>query len=264
MTHRRLADAGTDVSPAARSSRSAIGRTITVVVEAGACIFGVFVGREIAHQGSLGGFGGSMNALFLGFLLILSAGAVGLVGLIALAFRLGHASQAVSTIFVSAGLILLGAVGGGGTAGFTGGIYHEPAVLHTEGETQIELRPNALMFVAQDHGRARCESVPDGRDVAVVTGLELGELGSGTLRATLPLKAETRVGARAEFFIDGGDLAEGVNQPFWGGPVQITELGGGGLSGRLTFENLERVDTHLPDAWPATISGTVRWACEPW
>lgn len=151
-----------------------------------------------------------------------------------------------------------------------------PLVLDATGSTHIEMPRGALPFVARDGGRAACRSGPDSLKVADVTALELGELGSGTLRAMLGLPLETSDKASAELFIDGGDLPEGSYQPFWTGPVRITESHDDGASGTMTFHNLtlepdpgamKSGSTGAPaDAggWPATLSGTLSWTCQPW
>jgi hypothetical protein len=134
-------------------------------------------------------------------------------------------------------------------------------------------------FVARVAGVAMCDSVPDGQAVSSITALDLGDLGSGTLRAHLSLAPEgsDSDGATVEFWIDGGDLAEGSVQPSWNGPVRITEIGPDGATGTLTFTNLEATSNdpalkgpESPAApsgagqWPSTISGVVGWTCEAW
>jgi len=141
---------------------------------------------------------------------------------------------------------------------------------------QVELQAGAIPFVARDGGRADCSSGPDSQAVARITALDLGELGSGTLRATIGVPGQAADGATAELFIDGGDLPEGSMQPFWSGPVQLAELGGEGASGKLTFTSLglsnaaEKPEqgssgpTSAAPGWPATISGSLSWTCQPW
>jgi hypothetical protein len=129
-----------------------------------------------------------------------------------------------------------------------------------------------MPFVAMDGGRARCLSVPDSQTVADVTALDLGELGSGLLRATLGLAAQTS-DTTVELFIAGG-LPEGAFQPFWTGPVKVTAFHDAGASGTMTFSRLTlEVDagskpgmSPLPGIhkWPATLGGTLSWSCEPW
>jgi len=153
---------------------------------------------------------------------------------------------------------------------------HEPVVLAAAGQTQVELQAGAIPFVARDGGRADCRSVPDSQTVADITALDLGELGSGTLRAMIGVPVQLSDGATAELFIDGGDLPEGSPQLSWSGPVQVTELGAEGASGKLTFTSLglanpaskpdpaSSVLTSAAPGWPATISGSLSWTCQPW
>jgi hypothetical protein len=263
-------------SAESNGSRSTIGRTLSVLVAVGACIVGVVAGRAIAYLRSIGDLSGILDTAFLTFLLIVAVVGLALIGLIATKIRQGHVSRAIGTILAAAGLLAMGALGGGVTASAFGGLYHEPAVLEAAGATHFEMQAGAVPFVARDGGRAECRSVPDGRTVADVTALELGELGSGTLRATLSLPAQASDGATAEFWIDGGDLPDGSIQPFWRGSVQVTEIGADGASGKLIFTSLELeggaekpnsespAPTSAAPGWPSTISGVLGWSCQPW
>lgn len=257
-------------------SRSAIGTTLSVLVVAGACVIGVLVGRAIAYQASVGGLGGALGVGFLSFLLIVTVVGLAAVGLVATKVRHGHISRAIGTILAAAGLLTAGAIGGHATAAAFGGLHHEPVVLEATGQTRFELQAGTMPFVTRDGGRAVCRSVPDGRNVADVTALELGELGSGTVRATLTLPVQASDVATAEFWIDGGDLPEGSIQPFWRGSVQITESGADNASGKLTFKGLDRSSggalpkpassdpTSGASDWPSTLSGALSWTCQPW
>jgi hypothetical protein len=258
-----------------KRSRSPIGTTLSVAVAVGACIVGVLAGRAIAYQGSVGGFG-AVDAAVLAMFVIVAVVGLALIGLIATKFRHGHVSPAIGTLLAAAGLLAVGTLGGDATAASTGGLHHEPVVLTAPGQTRVELQAGAIPFVARDGGRADCSSGPDSQAVADITALDLGELGSGTLRATIGLPAQTADGATVELFIDGGDLAEGSMQPFWSGPVQVTDLGADGASGMLTFMDFELANPATkPDpgssatasavpGWPATISGSLSWTCQPW
>ena len=148
-----------------------------------------------------------------------------------------------------------------------------PVVLQATGATHnVVISGGTMRFVARDGGRARCQSVADSEAVAGITALELGELGPGTLRATLAV--QTSAVASVELFIDGGDLVEGSFQPFWTGPIKVTEPHGDGAVGTVTFSGLKlEADagskpglSPLPgvDEWPASLSGTMSWSCEPW
>lgn len=256
-------------------SRSPIGTTLSALVVAGACMVGVLAGRAIAYQGSLGGFS-AIGAAVLALFVIVAVVGLALIGLIATKFRRGHVSGAIGTLLAAASLLAVGALGGNATAAAFGGLYREPVLLAAPGQTRVELQAGAIPFVARDGGQADCRSVPDSQAVADITALDLGELGSGTLRATISLPAQAADGATVELFIDGGDLPEGSMQPSWSGPVQVTELGAGGASGKLTFTSLglanpaskpdpaSSVPTSAAPGWPTTISGSLSWTCQPW
>jgi hypothetical protein len=149
-------------------------------------------------------------------------------------------------------------------------------VLEARGITHIQMPAGTSPFAARVGGEARCRSGPDSRAVAGVTALDLGELGSGTLRATVGLPSQGSGTATAEMFIDGGDLPDGSFQPFWSGPANVTESGGQGATGSLTFQDLrleadpgaaKAGETGPPadtGGWPASLSGTLSWSCGPW
>jgi hypothetical protein len=258
-----------------KRSRSAVGTTLSVLVVAGACMVGVLAGRAIAYQGSLGGFS-AIGAAVLALFVIAAVVGLALIGLIATKFRHGQVSPAIGTLLAAAGLLGVGALGGSATAAAFGGLYHEPVVLAAAGQTQVELQAGAILFVARDGGLAYCSSEPDSQAVAGITALDLGELGAGTLRATIGLPAQAADSATVELFIDGGDLPEGSPQLSWSGPARVTDLGADGASGKLTFMNFQlanpaakpdpgsSVTTSAAPGWPATISGSLSWTCQPW
>jgi len=77
---------------------------------------------------------------------------------------------------------------------------------------------------------------------------------------------------RVELWIDGGDLPEGASQPFWLGSAEITRSDG---AGQATFIDVGREGDPAPepgsdakdisaDRWPASLSGTLSWSCQPW
>lgn len=254
---------------------SILGRSLSVLVAAGAGVMGVLVGRSIAYSKSVGGLGGAFEAAFLSFFLIVAIIVLVLIALIAMKVRHGHMSQPIATILAAAGLLAAGAVGGHTTAAAFGGLYREPVVLEAAGQTTIDLQTGDTPFTPLVAGEASCSSVPDGRAVASITALELGDLGSGGLRATLHLADVASDSPTAEFWIDGGDLPEGSTQPTWNGPVRITEIGPDGATGKLIFTNLEGFsnDPALkgpespsaasgPVGWPSTLSGVMGWTCE--
>lgn len=259
-----------------RRSRAAVGATLSVLVVAGAAVVGVLVGRAAAFQSSAGGLGGAIGAGILISGLVVAVVCLVLIGLIATKIRHGHPSRAIGTTLAAAGFVAIGAFGGNATAAATGGVFHEPIVLTAPGQTRLALQAGAFPFVARDGGRADCRSVPDGQAVADVMALDLGELGSGTLRATLGLAAEPSNATRVELFIDGADLPEGSPQLSWSGPAQVGEISTGGASGTLTFSDLAGSDpaaksqpgasasSSVLPGWPATISGSLSWTCQPW
>ena len=258
---------------------SILGGSLSVGVAAGACVIGFLVGRSIAYAKSMSGFGGALEAALLSFVLIAAVVLLVLVALIATKLRHGHMSQPIATILAAAGLLAVGAFGGHTTAAAFGGLYRQPVVLQATGQTTIDLQAGDVPFVARVAGVAMCDSVPDGQAVASITALELGDLGSGTLRAHLSLAAESSDsdGATAEFWIDGGDLTEGSAQPSWNGPVRVTQIAEDGDMGKVIFTNLEGISSdpalkgpESPAApsgageWPATISGVLGWTCGAW
>jgi hypothetical protein len=135
--------------------------------------------------------------------------------------------------------------------------------------------PGGVRFVAGTDAAARCTSTPDGRTVADVVGLDLGELGPGTLRGTVSLPGQVSDQASASFFIDAGDLPDGSSQPSWSGAARVSDLGLDGMSGKLTFSGLGRdpdpalkpgssAPAASAGALPEVLSGTITWACQPW
>lgn len=241
-----------------------------IFIGIGATLVGGLVGREIARENSVYSmFGGMIPTLFL----LAAVGALGLIGLIALAARRGHPTFPISAMLIAAGTLAAGAVGGNVTARATGGTYVAPVVLEASGTMTLAM-PDA-QFVVRLSASARCESTPDGQTVADVFGPDLGELGPGTLRGSITLAGHGSDPASAAFFIDGGDLPDGSSQPFWSGPVRVSDLGLAGTSGVITFSGLGRdPDPALKPgssappvsagAFPDALSGTVTWACQPW
>ncbi len=255
---------------------SRIGRTAMVIVAAvasGALVVGIVVGREIAHAQSVGGFGGIIGAAILTASVIGAVIALVMVGLVATKFRHGHVSSAIASILAAATLLIVGTIGGGAAASAFGGLYHEPVILEARGTTTVAMRSGGP-FVARDGGLAACHSTPDGRAVGRLTALDLGELGSGTLRADLDLWGPRPDQAGGSFFIDGADITAGASQPTWTATAVIMTMAVDGASGTLTFEGrADAVDLKDPggpvgvppgSAWPATIAGTISWACGSW
>jgi hypothetical protein len=149
-----------------------------------------------------------------------------------------------------------------------------PVVLDATAVTRGAVKGGTLLFVATDGGAGTCQSWPDTRRVESVYSSNLGELGSGTMRATLAIPMSGSGVTTAELWNDGANIPEGTFQPFWTGPARIIESGAGGTSGTMTFRALKlEVDAILkpgqsapPEVadWPATLSGTISWTCQPW
>ena len=260
--------AGSSPTDADRPPRREVG---LIFIGIGAALIGALVGREIARENTVYAlFGGAITT----FLLVVTIGGLVLVGLIALAVRRGDMTFPISAMLVAAGTLAAGAVGGTVSASATGGTYIAPVILEAPGRMTLAM-PGPVQFVAGTEASARCASTPDGRTVADVVGLDLGELGPGTLRGTISLPGQASGEASASFFIDAGDLPDGSSQPSWSGPVRMSELGLDGRSGKLTFSNLGRdpdaalkPGSSAPPAssgtFPDALSGTITWACQPW
>ena len=143
------------------------------------------------------------------------------------------------------------------------------------GDRQIEIRRGRADFRDGIFGR---QDAPLHRGEFGMLGekpLDLGEVGSSTLRGTLSLPAGTTSGATAELWIDAGGLPDGAYQPFWSGAVALSVTGADEATGTATFVGLQREadpstksgsNAGLPaaDGWPLTLSGTMTWTCEPW
>jgi hypothetical protein len=252
--------------------RSLLARGVSLLVLLAAIGVGIYLGRAIAYYGSLGDLGGILAVGVLRVVLIAPLIGLVLVGVIATKLRHGKPNLVIWTILGAGGMLAVGAIGGSITAAATGGLYQAAVVLSATGETRTELTASPMPFVGQEAGRADCRSVDNGRAVAMVTALDVGRLGAGSMRATVSLAGTGSDGATAEFWI--ADIPDGTIQPFWRGYVQIIESSDDGASGRLTFdlpraEDLppKGAETAVPtatSAWPAAISGTLSWSCQPW
>jgi hypothetical protein len=88
------------------------------------------------------------------------------------------------------------------------------------------------------------------------------------LRARVSPSADGPDGGRVELWIDGADLPEGASQPFWLGSAEVTRSDG---AGQATFIDIGREGdpalvpgSGAADGWPASLSGTLIWSCQPW
>ena len=273
---------GDDPTPAVHTrGPSPLVGIFSLIAIVAAAIGGLFAGRALAYMSSEGGLGGIFGMVYVIMFLGGSVIALVVVGLAATKFRHGHVTWAIGTIFGSAALLVAGTFVGRATAAATGGTYHEPVVLVAPASVNIRLEPLTLSFVARDDGQAECRSVPDARQFDDLAALDFGELGPGTLRGGFAIRAYGSGSASLELFIDGADLPEGSSMVSWVGPATVTSMSPAGDSGALSFDGLVRsagdgkpvpvdgnqeVATPAPLAsdWPATLSGTIGWTCQPW
>jgi hypothetical protein len=245
---------------------SLVGRAIALVLLLSAMFVGAAAGREITRASSIGGMS-SIGAAFVFVLLGLVIVALGVPGIVALVRR-RQMSPAIATVLATAALLGIGAVGGSATFA-VGGIDQVPAPLQAAGRMQVEVRGGSVPFSPRAGATADCTSDIAGATVVGVAALDAGELGSGTLRASVGGLAHLdRIGV-VELFIDGADVVDGSAQPFWNAPLQILTLGPDGLTGNGSFEHARLVtDQKEPTssgagAWPAVLSGTISWTCDP-
>lgn len=228
---------------------------------------GVFLGYQAAYEASLGGFGGALGAAFLAYAiggLVLIAVLVGAANLLRPA---GRGRTASRYAFAAAGLIALGGAGGAAGVQVLDLGYHPPVVLGARGDASIVL-DGVAGFEPRASGRADCWSVADGTEVEEVVALSLGELNGNLLRGDLFLPVAGVSGASVSFFVDAAHLPEGSVVPMWNTQDVEIDSAGGGAIGTLRFDGVPiHVDPEVgaPAAsWPATLSGEISWACEPW
>ena len=266
-------DASPTDSPAAGQRPSSL---LAGAFLAAAAIGAFLAGRATAGASSAGGLSGVFAVVYL--VVLGGAVVIGLVivGLAATAFRRGHLSRAIATMFIAAALVMVGALGGELTAGATGALPHEPVVLRAGARLHLDLDTDgmSLAFAARDDGLAECRSGPDTRTVSDLSGLDLGELGPATMRVGITLGPDGNGPASVQLFVDGGDLPEGAAMVAWSGTAAATPTGPGSSAGRLTFADLplSRSDGKpAPDAtppsdpaWPSMLSGTMTWTCDTW
>ena len=245
-------------------SGSAIARVGVWLVALISLLLGLWSGHEIAYESGVPGseLGGASLVLGVGAVVVV----LGLVGIGALIAR---SSRIAAWAFTGAGLLAVGTFGGAQMTGPLGLGYHEPLVLHAAGEATAELE-GVASYVAAQAGNASCDSIGDSSDVGLVTALNLGELGTGTLRAILSVNPGAAA-ADLQLFIDGADLPEGATQPFWDGTVVLHGLAAGGASGSADFRNLPSAGGDIgkgtpgpapsSGGWPAILSGTLHWQC---
>jgi len=223
---------------------------------------GLAIGFDTGYRTSVPGneFGAVGGVIEGGALVIV----LGTIGLVALVLRSGRLARLA---FLSAIFVPVGIFGGFSLAGPLGLAYRAPLVLQSAGPATFALDAVAG-FTANRSATTTCSSIGDSTATETVTGLDLGKLGSGTLRGSLTLSPSPATG-HMELFIDGGDIADGGVQPFWEGDASLADLGTGGLSGTATFRDLIYADPGVQKGgpassggnWPATLSGTLHWDC---
>jgi hypothetical protein len=227
---------------------------------------GLIFGRQAAYNRSLGG----LEGVFAYVTLIVEVGGLVLLALgvatVAWLSRGRRGSTAIRTLLLTAGALVVGAVAGQLTAPVTGGEYVAPVILRAGGQGTLALDGTTPAFVGATNSQVQCESVPDGRSLQSVLGLAFGELGTGTVRGTV---SGTGSSWTVELYIDGGDVPEGAEQPFWNGPAVVDGVVPDGTTGRVTFTDLQPeagkgAVASAPAGWPATLSGSLRWSCQPW
>jgi hypothetical protein len=228
--------------------------------------FGIVLGWRIAYEQSvpgneLGGLSLYLLAFFLGASL----------GVIALALLLSHRGRAAGLAFVAAAAIVVGTVGTfkvitsvGAAAPDLGVTYVPPVVVHSIGTTEITLVGVRGFAGVPDNG-ASCVSLDNSPTIGTVQTLSAGELGGGTLRATLTL--DKAGGGQISFWVDAGDLAAGETQPFWDGVATIHGATSGNASGDATFNapkeaaDAGKGPSPSGGSWPAALTGTLHWTC---
>ncbi len=248
-------------------------RTILAGIVLGVPAIGAFLaGRAAAAQSHEGGLSG----IFAMVDLAVGGGAVVIalliVGLTAFAFRGRRGSGAITTVFLAAGVIVVGAFAGTVTAPLTGGLPRPPIVLRADARVHVDLDRPPLSFAPSYDGVAECRSEPDTRTVSDLSGLDLGELGPGTVRVGVAFGAGNDTSI--QLFIDGGDLPDGSPTVTWTGPGTASATRGDFSSGQVAFTRLplsfgrgkpaESAPAKAGVAWPATLSGTLTWTCGTW
>jgi hypothetical protein len=225
---------------------------------------GLAIGFDMGYRTSVPGNGfGALGGVIEGGALVI---VLCVIGITALALRRWRIARLA---FLSAVLVPIGIFGGFSLSGPLGLAYREPVVLQSAGPATIHL-DSVAGFTANPSATTTCSSSGDSTVTETVTGLDLGELGAGTLRGSLTLQPTLTKG-HIELFIDGADIPEGGVQPSWGADAALADLGTDALSGTATFGDLAYTDPNVQKGgpapsgggWPATLSGTLHWDCHP-
>jgi len=228
--------------------------------------FGGFLGYQAGYQQSLGGFN-TLGAAYIGFIIGALVVIVGLVGVGNALRPAGRGRVASRYAFAAAGLLAAGAAGGYAAVPLLDVGYHPPVVLGARGEASITLE-GVPTFEPRTSGRADCWSVADGPEVGEVVALSLGQLNGHLLRADIFLPVQGRAQGSITLFVDAAHL-EGAIVPRWEVMDPEIDSSPGGTTGSMSFAEVAILeDPELlapPDpSWPATLSGQIRWACDPW
>jgi hypothetical protein len=245
--------------PAPGTSR---GQSIPVILDLWPLPVGLATGGWAGYQafvtasrGGLEGIGAAFILLGLGLAVILLV----IIGAVLIATR---AARRVGrwSLLLAAGMVGGGVIGSWSVSAFDRG-YEAPIVQTVSGAVRLRLDA-APSFGPNDDGPATCRSAPDGRAVEQVTALDLGELENGTLRAFIwPPPGQADGIGRVELFPDGADVPAGAVLPAWSGPGTF-EVDATGQRGSSTF--VATLGGPPAPAWPATLAGTVTWACDDW
>jgi hypothetical protein len=246
---------------------SPAGRLALALVLAGMVGVGLFAGRTVAYQQSVGGMTGAFSGISLAVIAVPSILATW-IG-VAVVAKLARARTGVvrNVNVLALASLVVGAVVGNVTAAATGGTYVEPVVLSADGTTEAAITSASAAFEPTAGGAARCASEPDGSALASLTALDLGELGQGTLRASILIVPARPASTSMELFIDGADRPAGT-EASWTGTGSVTTHAADWTTATIDFTDLRPLtDPKLPAPaapWDTPLSGTISWTCEPW
>jgi hypothetical protein len=242
--------------------QTSAGRVAFATAIAVGLVAGGLAGRSTAYYQSIGG----MSAAFGPVSLVFVAFGLGLVAVVALlvARLRGVLPTARRAVVPGALAYLIGATVGVATAAATGGTYTPPLIETLGGTANATIERAPTSFEPRPDGSASCQTGPDTEVLESITAENLGELGSGTLRATLWFEIDG--GPRLDLAIDDADLAE-PGTVVWLGPVVLSNVAADRSTGLATFSELAlNVDSKLPPApnlYAGPLSGTFTWTCEP-
>jgi hypothetical protein len=239
-------------------------------VAVGALVIGILGGAAIAFQAGQGGLGGALGGAVILLGLVVGTVAVALSWLLVTALSRADMGRAAISVLLASGCVAAGAYGGYAISAGPAGIQPTPVVLEATGRMTGTVTGDNLRLVARAEATARCFSVADGRDLAYATTDDIGEFGPLTLRAWVHATVGGADPVTVDLVVDSADLAEGADPLGWTGPARMVEADEGRMRGEVAFENLPREVVKQPSAtsagadWPATLSGTISWACAPW